>query len=519
MIKYQKHILFFDFLQKYFPLDNVLNVVKKNFVKEDKTIVKSSHPPLTNILIDYNKVSVKGSPFKSTTDVSPENRMIIEQNNFINQSLHMIGQQLDRIEEKLISPSSSKIDQNHTSTSEFHQKKTSEFSNTYSISSDFSSSDKLNHMNCSVLTKTEKQEDFLMTLISKIENPELKEKYLKKLKKNKISKSKISLDETLEEFSKQKSKVATVSDLQHEISIIKKDIVNLKKDLHNLKIDKDLNQEIFKLKDCFQNQDSDNKSEEESNNILNSNDDKIISLINKVVLPKWYAKVHIVVAQDYAFDVITLIDSGADLNCIQEGLIPSKYFEKSTEKLNSASGSKLQIKYELNNVHVCQNNVCFHIPSALVKNMTDNVILGIPFICMLYPFTAEDDGVSTVKMGVPIKFHFVSRFDIDQLNFNLISDKTKHLNFLKQEVKYKKIAEQLSDKLLQSKISAFNSKIIDTVCSELPNAFWHRKKHIVSLPYVKDFSEKKIPTKARPIQMNAEILDFCQKEIADLLAK
>jgi hypothetical protein len=356
MIKYQKHILFFDFLQKYFPLDNVLNVVKKNFVKEDKTIVKSSHPPLTNIIIDYNKVSVKGSPFKSTTDVSPENRMIIEQNNFVNQSLHTIGQQLDRIEEKLIFPSSSKIenplisipkkkksildskiDQNQTSTSEFHQKKTSEFSNTDSISSDFSSSDKLNHMNCSVLTKTEKQKDFLMTLISKIENPELKEKYLKKLKKNKISKSKISLDETLEEFSKQKSKVATVSDLQHEISIIKKDIVDLKKDLHNLKIDKDLNQEIFKLKDCFQNQDSDNKSEEESNNILNSNDDKIISLINKVILPKWYAKVHIVVAQDYAFDVIALIDSGADLNCIQEGLIPSKYFEKSTEKLNSAS--------------------------------------------------------------------------------------------------------------------------------------------------------------------------------------
>jgi hypothetical protein len=239
---------------------------------------------------------------------------------------------------------------------------------------------------------------------------------------------------------------------------------------------------------------------------LNTNDVRIISLINKIIFPKWYAKVHIVVAQDYAFDVIALIDSGANLNCIQEGLILSKYFEKSTEKLNSASGSKLQIKYELNNVHVCQDNVCFHIPSVLVKNMTDKVILGIPFIFMLYPFMAEEDGVSTVKMGVPVKFHFVSRLDINvnQLNLNLISAKTKHLNFLKQEVKYKKIAEQLSDKLLQSKISAFNNKIVDTICFELPNAFWHRKKHIVSLPYVKDFFETKIPTKARPIQMNVE---------------
>jgi hypothetical protein len=102
---------------------------------------------------------------------------------------------------------------------------------------------------------------------------------------------------------------------------------------------------------------------------------------------------------------------------------------------------------------------------------------------------------------------------------NLISVKIKHLNFLKQELKYKKISEQISDKLLQSKISVFQNKIVDIICTDLPNAFWHRKKYIVSLPYVKDFSERKIPTKARPIQMNAELLDFCHKEIYDLFAR
>jgi hypothetical protein len=61
---------------------------------------------------------------------------------------------------------------------------------------------------CFVLTKAEEHEDLLITLISKIENLELKEEYIKKLKKtmfrndNKPSKSKISLDETLERFSK-----------------------------------------------------------------------------------------------------------------------------------------------------------------------------------------------------------------------------------------------------------------------------------------------------------------------------
>ena len=61
--------------------------------------------------------------------------------------------------------------------------------------------------------------------------------------------------------------------------------------------------------------------------------------------------------------------------------------------------------------------------------------------------------------------------------------------------------------------------LIDDVCSDVPNAFWHRKKHIVNLPYDKDFNEKNIPTKACPIQMSAETVEFCKKEIGDLLEK
>ena len=114
---------------------------------------------------------------------------------------------------------------------------------------------------------------------------------------------------------------------------------------------------------------------------------------------------------------------------------------------------------------------------------------------MLYPFTAEEDGVSIVKMGVPVKLHFASRFEIDikNLNLNLISAKTKHLNFLQQEVKYKKIYEQLADKLLQSKIFAFNNKIVDTVCSELPNAFGIGRNILFLYPTSKIFLRKRFP--------------------------
>ena len=71
---------------------------------------------------------------------------------------------------------------------------------------------------------------------------------------------------------------------------------------------------------------------------------------------------------------------------------------------------------------------------------------------------------------------------------------------------------------MQSKIDHFQKMLINDVFSDVPNAFWHRKKHIVDLPYVKDYiDEKNIPTKARPIQMNAKTIEFCKKEIHDLL--
>ena len=68
----------------------------------------------------------------------------------------------------------------------------------------------------------------------------------------------------------------------------------------------------------------------------------------------------------------------------------------------------------------------------LVKNMTDKVILGIPFINSLYPFLSEHDGITIDLFGQKVKFKFASRFEIDtDAYLNLIHAKTKHLNFLK----------------------------------------------------------------------------------------
>ena len=137
----------------------------------------------------------------------------------------------------------------------------------------------------------------------------------------------------------------------------------------------------------------------------------------------------------------------------------------------------MKIKYKSNNDHVCHENVCFKTSFVLVKNMTNKVILGLPFINALYPFLIEHDGITTDSFGQKVKFKFASKFEIGTNNaLNMIHAKTKHLNFLKQEVRYKKIAEQLFDILLQSKIDNFQKILVNDVCFDIPYAFWHSRK-------------------------------------------
>ena len=110
MNQLKKHILFFDFLENhYVSNDEVskqhLSMIKKsNFVKAaDKTVVRSTHLPLETVLVNCQdqKMEVKATPFKISDDQTPITS-IIEQKNFTNESLHVIGQQLDCIEEKFV---------------------------------------------------------------------------------------------------------------------------------------------------------------------------------------------------------------------------------------------------------------------------------------------------------------------------------------------------------------------------------------------------------------------------------
>lgn len=104
--------------------------------------------------------------------------------------------------------------------------------------------------------------------------------------------------------------------------------------------------------------------------------------------------------------------------------------------------------------------------------------------------------------------------NLEETNFlKIIQGKENQIGFLQKEILYSKIEKQLQDPSIKEKIIKLQKEFEDEVCSTIPNAFWGRKVHTVSLPYEKDFDESKIPTKERPIQMNSETLEFCKKEI------
>ena len=149
--------------------------------------------------------------------------------------------------------------------------------------------------------------------------------------------------------------------------------------------------------------------------------------------------------------------------------------------------------------------------------MRSQIILGPPFAGLSFPYLTSQDGISFEHLGKTITFPFTQNPKIKELN--LLSSKQNQINFLKEEISFKHIESQIEQPQIKNRIQDCLEKIHRTICSDLPNAFWNRKKHVVDLPYESTFSETQIPTKSRPIQMTSKLLETCKTEIQELLDK
>ena len=214
-----------------------------------------------------------------------------------------------------------------------------------------------------------KQEELLLDLIEQIKDPEEKSQRLSDFhrtlvketstSKPRFQEPKVNLEKIYNRFTKSKKEI-TVQDLQKEIKDTKSEMRNLNQELTILRVDYGLmNLRVKNLENTSHQGDEEtpslNPSDVEVDETVNPTTEMVpepsngsfLQTISRINFQKWHSKVRIVISKDFEFEVVALIDSGADLNCIQEGIIPSKYFRKTKERLTSASGGKMQIEFKI----------------------------------------------------------------------------------------------------------------------------------------------------------------------------
>ena len=123
--------------------------------------------------------------------------------------------------------------------------------------------------------------------------------------------------------------------------------------------------------------------------------DKILNIIDIMVFQKWYTEITLVVHKELSLTVVSLVDSSADMNCIQEGLIPSKYYKSTTNKWTQTNCDRLKISNKLTKAYIHNNGINFRTPFFLTDKLSSKVILGNPFLALLYPFSTTDNGICT----------------------------------------------------------------------------------------------------------------------------
>ena len=140
--------------------------------------------------------------------------------------------------------------------------------------------------------------------------------------------------------------------------------------------------------------------------------DEFLNKIYRMIFQKWYTKLTLVVHKEFSLTVVALVDFSADMNYIQEGLIPSKYYESTTDKLTQANSDRLKISNKLTKTYIYNNGINFKTPFFLADKLSSKVILGNLFLALLYPFSTIDNKICTNILETE---YFLSSFYLQSL--------------------------------------------------------------------------------------------------------
>ncbi|KAH9653688.1 hypothetical protein KPL70_027479 [Citrus sinensis] len=254
-----------------------------------------------------------------------------------------------------------------------------------------------------VLTKD--QETFL-ELVKYISDPNLQKEYLDKLLKtldfNKAETSKVpivkkSSYDLTEILDKKKTKKTTpnIQDLHKEIKEIKYEIRELKEkqksDYETIQL---LLQKHLQDKSNNESNSDDGDNNDQSLENIESIPNDFLFVLKQITMRKYSIKITLIFSDDFAIDAIALFDTGADLNCIREDIVPKRFHEKTKERLSAANNSKLNVNSK---VEASIHNDGFEFKTfsfVLTNDIHHAAILGTPFINLITPCTVNYDSIS-----------------------------------------------------------------------------------------------------------------------------
>ncbi|KAK2991116.1 hypothetical protein RJ640_029399, partial [Escallonia rubra] len=230
----------------------------------------------------------------------------------------------------------------------------------------------MNGLSINVITS---EESIILDLLDKIDDPEKKKQVIFKYLHGKQSPptpndsrqiptigNTFNFSTVMDRLQTIEPKGPTIQDLQGEILSLKRDVKTLSTrisllELHNIEeIKSEEEEEEIYLNDN-NNRLKINPDIANDTKIPSPSKEQEILSIDRVVFQKWYVSIKIVISKDFTFEGIALIDSGADLNCIKEGLVPTKYCETTRQALTTANNGRMKINYKISESWVCNDDL------------------------------------------------------------------------------------------------------------------------------------------------------------------
>ena len=230
--------------------------------------------------------------------------------------------------------------------------------------------------------------------------------------------------------------------------------------------------------------DSDNDNNDQSLENIESIPNDFLFALKQITTRKYLIKTTLILSKDFVIDTIALFDTGADLNCIKEDIIPKRFNEKTTKRLSAANNSKLKVNSKVD-VSIHNNGFEFRTSFILTNDIHHTVILGTPFINLITPYTVNYDSISFKAKSKKLVFPFIEKPKTRNLNIvkacsvyqnqvnALLKSKQNDLICLKKDLSLQRIENQLHDDFVKRKISHFKALIEQEICVDLPSVFWN----------------------------------------------